>query len=365
MKIAFGGDCSIIGDALVVQENDYIQIPAYFKAEKRIINLEQCVSDRQVVQGKTTIYASPSAREKICSLGASYMSLANNHLHDCGTEGIVDTLENLKTWGISYVGAGRNQEEAAQSVTIAPGVVMLAYCQYGTHYLRNVCCAKADSPGVNGYSLDRVLSDLDKLDGKTQAVVSLHWAAEYVQLPPSEIITWAKRILAHPKCCLLIGHHPHIFLGRITYQGKEGYLSLGNLMFPNFFLNNKQELCIPKVGDTYSQVDMLMKVPCLTRKIWQKQNRQSILIIFDTEKRMVEDLLFTQQDKYLPFTRLLSGKEEARVRRRFERLNKIYAWPEQFYKVACKICMFFTYAIRKLKRIYFYYLGVNHKEIYR
>lgn len=365
MKIAFGGDCSIIGDALTLQRGDYIQVPAYYEADKRVINLEQCISDHPAIQGKTTIYATSSARDQICSLQASFVSLANNHLHDCGETGIVDTLKHLRAWGIPYVGAGRDEAEAAKSIMIAPGVALLAYCQYGTHYLRNVCCATEDTPGVNGYALDRVLRDLDQLEGEIQAVVALHWAAEYVSLPPSEIIAWAKRILAHPKCCLLIGHHPHIFLGKITCQGKEGYLSLGNLMFPNFYLNSRQELCTPESGEAYSQVDMLMKVPCLTKKLWQKQNRQGLLLIYDTERRAVSDVLFTQQDSDLPVTRLMYGKEAARAQKRFERLSKIYAWPMRWYQIACKLCMFFTYAIRKLKRIYFYAVGVRHKEIFR
>ena len=365
MRIAFGGDCSIIGDALTLKRGNYIQISAYYEADKRIVNLEQCISDRQAVAGKTTIYAPSSAKDRICSLQASCVSLANNHLHDCGEAGIRDTLEYLHVWGIPYVGAGRNAAEAAKGVSIAPGVVLLAYCQFGTHYLRNVCCAKENTPGVNGYSLERVLEDLDRLDGKTQAVVALHWAAEYVPLPPSEIIIWARKILAHPNCCLLIGHHPHIFLGKITSHGKEGYISMGNLMFPNFYLNTRQELCVPEPGEAYARVDMQMKVPCLTKKCWQKRNRQGLLLIYDTEQKAVSDVLFTQQDPELPVTRMLRGKEEVKARKRFERLSRIYTWPVTLYRVACRLCMFFTYAIRKIKRVYFYHFAARHKEIYR
>ena len=362
MKIAFGGDCSIIGDALAWRDQAYIEVPAYHNADKRIINLEQCISDREAVSGKTTIFAPPSVKEQISSLNADCVTLANNHVHDCGPEGIVDTLEYLDQWGLPHVGAGKNEWEASQPISIAEGIVLLAYCQYGTHYLRNVQCAKDHAPGVNGFSVEKVLRDLDSLDPETTAVVSLHWAAEYVDLPPYEIICWAKKILEHDRCCLIIGHHPHIPLGKVCHNGKEAYLSLGNFMFPNFFIDGEQRLCYPEKGAQYSTVRMLTKVPCLTHKKWQRINRQSILVTFNTDHLNVDSLSFTEQDDENPVARLASGAAARRAERRFQRLTKIYAWPSFLYRPACKLCMLFTYAVRKCKRLCFYYLGARCKE---
>jgi len=362
MKIAFGGDCCVVGDALMWRDKQYLEIPSYQSADKRIINLEQCISDREAVTGKTTIFSNSWVKPLICSLRTDCVSLANNHLHDCGKEGIVDTLRFLDDWGITYVGAGEDAHSAAKPVYIGEKLVLLAYCQYGTHYLRNVLCAKDDEPGVNGFSLERVLQDLDALEDDVSAVVSLHWAAEYVSLPPYEIIHWAKTILEHERCCLIVGHHPHIPLGKVEHNGKEAYLSLGNLMFPNFYIDEEQRLCYPQKGEKCASVRMLTKVPCLTHKKWQKLNRQSIVLVFDTEKKRVETISFTEQDDIMPVSRELSGPQAHRAEQRFNRLSAIYALPRRLYQPACKLCMFFTYAVRKCKRLYFYYLGSKIKE---
>ncbi|MBQ2662296.1 MAG: CapA family protein [Clostridia bacterium] len=364
MKIAFGGDCAIVGDALSSESLEHIRISQYSNADKRIINLEQCISKKLPISGKTTIYATPDCRERIQSLNADYVTLANNHIHDCGDDGILDTLSCLNEWGIPFVGAGSNQQEAGRCIEITDNLVMLAYCQYGTHYLRNVSCAEDNKPGVNGFSLEKVISDLDNL-GDNDAIVSIHWAAEYVALPPEEIISWAKKILEHPKCVLIIGHHPHIPLGKVCHNGKEAYISLGNLMFPNFFLNEHQELCYPHVGDKYAETDMLMKVSCLTHKTWQKINRRTMIVVFDTDTRSVVEVAFAQQKKYTPVTYELTGKELHGAKIRFELLSKLYALPKPIYAVASKLCMLTVYGVRKFKRLIFRSVGVNRKKTYK
>ena len=42
------------------------------------------------------------------------MSLANNHIKDYGTDGIVDTRKNLDKYGIKYAGAGKDLAAGAR-----------------------------------------------------------------------------------------------------------------------------------------------------------------------------------------------------------------------------------------------------------
>ena len=346
-------------------KGDFIQVQAYKNADMRVINLEQCISDEEAVSGKTTIHANRSSMKLIKTLNADVVTLANNHIHDCGDKGIRDTLEELRNAGIPYAGAGENIEEAKKGIWLNEDTMLLSYCQYGTHYLRNVQCAEVNKPGVYGFSLEQVLNDLEQVEEGKCAVVTIHWAAEYVNLPPIEIIRYAKKILEHPKCSLIIGHHPHITLGKIFHNGKEAYLSLGNLMFSNFFIDTQQRLYQPQKGEKYAVTDMQMKVPCLTYKKWQWINRQGMLVTYDLQNRKVDEVIFTIQKDIEPVTTECNEYEEKQARKRFALLTRMYALPEIIYIPLSKLCMYFVYAVRKVKRIHFSYIGYKRKEEYK
>ena len=46
------------------------------------------------------------------SLFGTLFTIANNHILDYGRDCLKDTMDNLKKEGISYIGAGANEEEA-------------------------------------------------------------------------------------------------------------------------------------------------------------------------------------------------------------------------------------------------------------
>jgi poly-gamma-glutamate synthesis protein (capsule biosynthesis protein) len=48
----------------------------------------------------------------IKSLGFKMVTLANNHIYDYGNDGMRDTLEVCKKYGITTIGAGHNLEQA-------------------------------------------------------------------------------------------------------------------------------------------------------------------------------------------------------------------------------------------------------------
>jgi poly-gamma-glutamate synthesis protein (capsule biosynthesis protein) len=46
-------------------------------------------------------------------MGFNLLSLANNHFFDCGSFGIISSIEQTKKRGFTYAGTGKNIEEAA------------------------------------------------------------------------------------------------------------------------------------------------------------------------------------------------------------------------------------------------------------
>jgi poly-gamma-glutamate synthesis protein (capsule biosynthesis protein) len=80
------------------------------------VNNEFCYSTRgEALKGKDyTFRANPTDCALLKNIGVDFVNLANNHTYDYGEEALLDTLDTLSVYGIPYVGAGRNLDEATR-----------------------------------------------------------------------------------------------------------------------------------------------------------------------------------------------------------------------------------------------------------
>ena len=77
-----------------------------------ICNLEGALTDSGVPIDKVdpVIFANTQAIAILNKLGVSCVTLANNHIMDCGKTGYFETCKVLNDNGILYFGAGNNEE---------------------------------------------------------------------------------------------------------------------------------------------------------------------------------------------------------------------------------------------------------------
>lgn len=162
--------------------------------------------------------------------GFDFLSMANNHANDFGTEGIESTERCLKEQDIRFSGiAGR-----VRSAVVERNGVRYGLCAFGH----------------NGYTmkhndLSLVKEILDELRGKSDiVVVSFHGGAEgqsYSHLPQGREIflnedRGSLREFAH--FCIdngadvVYGHGPHVVRCVEVYQGRFIAYSLGNFCTP-------------------------------------------------------------------------------------------------------------------------------------
>ena len=96
-----------------------------------------------------TFRADPSRVEIIKELGVDVAGLANNHIFDYGAEAFADTLDTLNNAEISYVGAGRNKQEAMAPLYIEVQGKTIAYVA-ASRAEKNIMTPEAteDSPGI-------------------------------------------------------------------------------------------------------------------------------------------------------------------------------------------------------------------------
>lgn len=216
-------------------------------------NLESPISDKgKKLPGKgICLRARPEMIEVLKKAGFDLVSLANNHIVDYDSEGLIDTINILEENSIGYVGAGENIHEARKPYIMDikdTSVGFLAYEKFAHIYYSNSYkrrfVATEDTPGTAPLDIDVILEDIGYIKDKVDTViVSLHWGVE-----ESNNITEEQRKLAHKLIDngvdIILGHHPHVIQPIEIYKGKPIVYSMGNYIFDQNDENNKQGMVV-------------------------------------------------------------------------------------------------------------------------
>lgn len=195
--------------------------------------------------------ADPAHLAALARAGFSAMTLAGNHIADCGADGILETIAMLANLGLPHAGAGADLASARTPLAlgtpdgrrlgvlsyncVGPTAAWATADRAGCAYLP---VATADGAALTPHArltaplpeaATWLLEDIAKL--RTQAelvVVALHKGV--VHTPA--LIEPYERALAHlaidAGADIVIGHHAHIVRGIEFYRGKPIFHGLGN-----------------------------------------------------------------------------------------------------------------------------------------
>ncbi|MBI5115279.1 CapA family protein [Candidatus Poribacteria bacterium] len=125
MKLVITGDVMLgrLVDQHVIRKTDmsseYVWgdcMDLFYEADLRLTNLECVISSLgepwRPLEKAFHFRAHPRAIEALTAAQIDFVSLANNHTLDYGTEALVECLFLLERAGITHAGAGRNKTEA-------------------------------------------------------------------------------------------------------------------------------------------------------------------------------------------------------------------------------------------------------------
>jgi poly-gamma-glutamate synthesis protein (capsule biosynthesis protein) len=194
--------------------------------------------------------APPENLAALAEAGFGMVSLAGNHIADCGARGIADTIAGLDAIGVAHAGAGLNLAQARQpAVASTKGrrVALLSYnCvgpQFGWAGRDSAGCAylplvTSDDSAVNPRSEitaigpeahDILAEDIRSARSEADVVlVAMHKGRVHT---PAMLEDY-ERPLAHMAIELgadaVIGHHAHIARGIEFHRGKPIFHGLGN-----------------------------------------------------------------------------------------------------------------------------------------
>jgi poly-gamma-glutamate capsule biosynthesis protein CapA/YwtB (metallophosphatase superfamily) len=195
--------------------------------------------------------APPENLGAIGRAGFAALTLAGNHMADCGPEGIEDTLAGLDRLGVAHTGAGATLAAARMPARLVRGgrrVALLSYnCvgpeaawateqRAGCNYLRvhtadgGAVAPAAPLTDAAPEALEQLRGDVAaaRADGAELVIVALHKGIVHT---PAKLAPY-ERPLAHAAVAagadIVIGHHAHILRGVELCGGKPVFHGLGN-----------------------------------------------------------------------------------------------------------------------------------------
>jgi poly-gamma-glutamate synthesis protein (capsule biosynthesis protein) len=194
--------------------------------------------------------ADPSHLAALVRGGIGLVSLAGNHMADCGPEGIADTIAELDRLGIGHAGAGMDLAEARRPAYADRGGRRIGFLSYnavgpelswagpdraGSAYVKVRAAdggptrPQAELVEADPVSLAEMQADIATARaGADLVLVALHKGITH---RPAELAPY-ERPLAHAAidagADAVVGHHAHIARGIEFHRGRPIFHGLGN-----------------------------------------------------------------------------------------------------------------------------------------
>lgn len=234
-SVIVGGDIMLGGRAkssITEHGPDYpfaAVLPLLRRSPNVVGNLEGPFAEKARKLRRNFSYrVTPFLASALTRAGVNVLTLANNHLLDCGRSGVLETLEILSREGLAPLGAGINQEEAHRPVIRQAGRWSIGLLGY---YWNRRTAATADKPGSAMDPAESLEADIRALrDRVDRIVVIFHWGVPYLREPSAEDRAKA-RLAIDLGADAVVGHHPHVIQPFEIYHGRPIFFSVGNFAF--------------------------------------------------------------------------------------------------------------------------------------
>ena len=173
----------------------------------------------------------------LCDAGVDIWNINNNHILDFGEPGILGTLETAKQYGVTTVGAGMNDTEAAAPVYFeeAGGIGMFA-----VGYRPGCKPAGPDKAGCLLWNDTKAIQkNIEDIKGRCRwCVIVAHGGEEFTTLPSPYT---RDRYLSYLDmgADIVVGHHPHVVNNYELFPGKAVFYSIGNFIFDTDYMRSQ------------------------------------------------------------------------------------------------------------------------------
>jgi len=218
-------------------------------------NLEGPLTDRPIQpfadKNEPYYFAQPRRFVEALKQGRfTVVSLANNHIKDCGAQGVLDTLSTLAKAGIAPVGAGEDSGDAGKPYIHSENGIRIGFLSWSLVPPASVW-AGPDTAGSAHATTGEMLKAVRALRRRCEAVVVfLHWGAEKAaetDLHPAPAQRKLARSLVDAGASVILGSHSHAFEEYERYRDGVIFYSLGNFVFTGTAGNEHQRSAIARI----------------------------------------------------------------------------------------------------------------------
>ena len=187
------------------------------KSEKRINKTGPCIKTENLNALKALQFA-----------GFNMLTLANNHIQDYSSQGVLDTIQTGKQFGFDVIGAGENKFEAAKTFVKEIKGIKVGFINIAEN---GFCAATDERPGANTFDFIENTKTIHQLKNNVDKIILIyHGGREHYQLPTPEQRK-RFRYFIDLGVDAIVAHHTHCVSGYEFHEGKPIVYSLGNFIF--------------------------------------------------------------------------------------------------------------------------------------
>ena len=190
------------------------------------------------------LIGSPINADAMKAAGFDLVSVATNHIKDCGKQpcgdaGFFETLENFNRVGIATVGAGPDLAAAMDPVVIEVHGVRYGFVSLGE--VNERVFAGFESPGIAPLTSANLEAAIQVAKEQADIVIVLPHSGpeDYPEVTPQQNY-WARYSVEYGADLVVITH-AHILQGYHRISGVPVFYSLGNFVFDQVWARDHQQ----------------------------------------------------------------------------------------------------------------------------
>jgi len=254
-------------------------------ADFRIFNLEVPLTDLETPINKhgPNLSAPTSCVHGLKAMGIDLLTLANNHILDQSTQGVLSTLKTLDKFDIAHIGAGKNIFEAQEPYykTINERIYGIYACAE-----HEFSIAEYNKPGANPFDPFESLDQIKEIKSKCDYVIVLYHGGKELYRYPTPYLQKVCHKIIEKGADLVVCQHSHCIGCEEKYLHGTIVYGQGNFLFDKYsndYWNSSLLISIDDDG-TVRYIPIIKESPGV--RLAKKE--QAIEILQDFEKRSLE-----------------------------------------------------------------------------
>lgn len=205
-------------------------LPVFKKADFVFGNLEFVLTDspQPIKKAGPVLYGKTNYIETLKKAGIQAVSLANNHIKDCGELGVLSTINACKKSEIGFFGAGKNLSEAKEPYTKTVNGYKIGIVAFAEQEFNSASSSEYGSSFLDPYEdYDRIEAFKQKVDF---LIVLYHGGIEHYE-NPSPLLQKKCRKFIEKGADLVTCQHSHCVGTLEDYNDGTILYGQGNTLF--------------------------------------------------------------------------------------------------------------------------------------